>query len=58
MLKATTAFEEKKEKIWDVDTYAEREEKRYKVNQKIKTMRKGLTASSYENKNLLLEELP
>jgi hypothetical protein len=41
-----------------IDTYAEREEKRFKVNQKIKTMKKGLSSSSDENKNLLLEELP
>jgi len=41
----------------EIDTYAEREEKRFKINQKIKTMKKGLASSSFENKSLLLEEL-
>ena len=41
----------------EIDTYAEREEKRFKINQKIKTMKKGFASSSFENKSLLLEEL-
>ena len=57
-MQATNKFMKPEKKKVEVDTYAEWEEKWYKITQKLKTMKKGLASSSYENKTLLLEELP